>query len=69
MRSLWYKGFCKSYFEAEDLGFDEGERFAIDFNEAFACLDERSLALPPLGVLNPSRIPTLQCATAVAGSC
>ena len=29
------------YFEAENLGFDEGERFAVDFNEAFARLNNK----------------------------
>jgi hypothetical protein len=28
----------KIYFESEDLGLDEVERFAVDFDEAFALL-------------------------------
>lgn len=27
------------YFETEDLRFDKRERFAVDFYEAFACLE------------------------------
>ncbi len=69
MCKIWYEGFCKSYFEAEDLRFNEGERFAIDFHEAFARLDEGLLVPSPRGGLNAPRIPTLQCATAVAVSC
>lgn len=29
----------KGYLEAEDFGLDERERFAIDFDEAFALLE------------------------------
>lgn len=52
MGKSWYEGFCKLYFEAEDLRFDEGEGFAIDFHEAFARLDERLSVPSPLGVLD-----------------
>ena len=52
--------------EPEDFWLDEGERFAIDFDEAFAFLRMVSISLFPT-CAEAGR--TLQCATAVAVIC
>ena len=57
----------KVYLEAEDFGLDEGERFAVDFDETFALLNGWVFSCELLGMEVCER--TLQCATAVAGTC
>jgi hypothetical protein len=52
--------------ESENFWLDEGERLAVDFDEAFAFLREVSLYLFPT-CAEAGR--TLQCATAVAAIC
>lgn len=53
------------YLEAEDFGLGEGERFAVDFDEAFALLG--LIVSSGSMVWGSGRfLYTLQCATAVA---
>jgi hypothetical protein len=52
--------------EPEDFWLDEGERLAVNFNEAFPFLRMISISLFPI-CAEAGR--TLQCATAVAAIC